>query len=61
MGTDQASIAWTRTVLRLPAESGQRFPEEWTIVERRVETVHGTPVSFEIEPAGAPRLEVPDE
>jgi hypothetical protein len=61
VGTDQAPIAWTRTALRLPAESGRRFPEEWKIVERRVETVHATPVSYEIEPAGAPRLGGPDE
>jgi hypothetical protein len=56
-----AAIAWTRTLLTLPGDSGQRFAEEWKIVERRVETVHGTPVSHEIEPARAPRLEVPDE
>ncbi len=61
MASIQAAIAWTRTLLKLPAEPGQRFPEEWKIVERRVETVHRTPVSHEIEPAGAPRLDVPDE
>jgi hypothetical protein len=61
MDTDAAAIAWTRTALTLPGESGQRFPEEWKIVERRVETVHGTPVSHEIEPAGAPRLAGSDE
>lgn len=61
MGTDRAAIAWTRTVLTLPVEFGERFPEEWKIVERRVGAVHGTPVSYEIEPAGAPRLDAPDE
>jgi hypothetical protein len=60
MASIQAAIAWTRTLLGLPAGSGDRFQEEWKIVERRVDTVHGTPVSHEIEPAGAPRLDGPD-
>jgi len=61
MAPHQAAIAWTRILLELPAGSGDRFQEEWKIVERRVDTVHRTPVSHEIEPAGAPRLDVPDE
>ena len=61
MAPNQAAIAWTRTLLELSAGSGDRFQEEWKIVERRVDTVHRTPVSHEIEPAGAPRLDVPDE
>lgn len=61
MASHQAAVAWTRTLLELPAGSGERFPEEWQIIERRVDIVHRTPVSHEIEPAGAPRLDVPDE
>jgi len=61
MESDQAAIARTRALIKLPAEAGQRFAEEWTSVARRVEVVHGTPVPHETEPAGAPRLDVPDE
>jgi hypothetical protein len=61
MASNQTAIAWIRRLLELPVGSGERFPEEWQTVERRVDTVHRTPVSHEIEPAGAPRLDVPDE
>jgi hypothetical protein len=61
MESDQPAIAGTRMLLKLPAESGARFPEEWRIVARRVEVVHATSVSHEIEPAGAPRLDAPHE
>lgn len=61
MEPEQAAIARTRMLLKLPAESGARFPEEWKIVARRVDVVHATLVSHDIEPAGAPRLDVPHE
>lgn len=61
MAPDQPAIAATRSLLKLPAESGARFPEEWQIVARRMEVVHATSVSHEIEPAGAPRLDTPHE
>lgn len=55
MDPDHASVAQTRELLRLPQESGDRFAEEWAAVRRRIEAVHGVPVSYETEPAGAPR------
>jgi hypothetical protein len=61
MESDQAAIARTRALLKLPVESGHRFAEEWAIVRRHVEIVHGAPVSHDTEPAGAPRLDVPHD
>jgi hypothetical protein len=60
MDPDRASVASTRELLRLPQESGDRFAEEWMVVRRRIEVVHGVPVSHETEPAGAPRLRAAD-
>jgi len=60
MESDRTAIFWTRTLLGLSAPLGERFPEEWEIVKRRVEVVHRTAVSHEAEPAGAPRLDIPD-
>ncbi|HLW60241.1 MAG TPA: hypothetical protein VKV57_10025 [bacterium] len=57
MEPDRSVVGWTRTLLKLPAEVGERFAEEWKIVARRIELVHAVPVSHDIEPAGAPRLE----
>ena len=57
MELDRPVISWTRALVGLPADSGERFPDEWTEVRRRVEAVHGHPVARETEPAGAPRLE----
>lgn len=61
MEPDRSMLARTRSLLKLPAEAGERFPEEWQIVARRIETVHALPISHHTEPAGAPRLEAPDE
>ena len=61
MEADQHVIAPIRTLLNLPAEPGERLPEEWKVVVRRVAIVHGVSVSHDIDPAGAPRLDVPYE
>ncbi len=61
MEPDQPAIAQIRTLLNLSAEPGERLPEEWKVVARRVELVHKLPVSHDIDPAGAPRLDVPHE
>jgi hypothetical protein len=58
---DRTAIIWTRTLLGLSTPLGGRFPEEWKIVKHRVEVVHQAAVSHDVEPAGAPRLDVPDE
>jgi hypothetical protein len=50
--------ACIRDLIKLPQESGERLEEEWSVVRRRIETVHGVPVSYEAEPAGAPRLDI---
>ena len=42
-------------LLRLP-DHGERFEEEWSVTQRRIERVAATPVPRETEPAGAPRL-----
>lgn len=42
-------------LLRLP-DHGERFDEEWTVTQRRIEAVAAAPVPRETEPAGAPRL-----
>jgi hypothetical protein len=60
MDPDRSVIAWTRALLGLPAEAGERFSEEWTAVARRIEIVHGLRVSHDTEPAGAPRLDAPN-
>src|SRR5438105_1292203 len=54
---DPPVTAWTRRLLKLPPASGERFPQEWKIVARRIEVVHTLPVSRDTEPAGAPRLQ----
>jgi hypothetical protein len=43
-------------LLRLP-DHGERFEEEWTITQRRIDRVTTTPVPRETDPAGAPRLD----
>ena len=43
-------------LLRLP-DHGERFDEEWTVTQRRIERVAQAPVPRETEPAGAPRLD----
>lgn len=60
MEPDPAVITWTRSLLKLPTASGERFPDEWKIVARRVEVVHALPVPRDTEPAGAPRLAPPN-
>ena len=61
MEPDQPAIAGIRALLKLTAGAGERLPEEWKIVGRRIEVVHDTAVSHDTEPAGAPRLDAPDE
>jgi hypothetical protein len=61
MEPDRLVVAWTRALLRLPADTGERFPDEWAEVRRRIEYVHSFPVPHDAEPAGGPRLESPDE
>ena len=61
MESDRPVTVHIRTLLRLPAESGERLPEEWGVVVRRVEVIHDLPVSHDTDPAGAPRLDVPHE
>ena len=60
MDPDRAAIAWTRTLLDLPEETGERFHADWAIVRHRVEVVQGVPLARETEPAGAPRLAASD-
>lgn len=60
MEPDQPVIAPIRTLLRLPAGSGERLREECQVVARRVELIHNLAVSHDVEPAGAPRLDVSD-
>ncbi|HLW46838.1 MAG TPA: hypothetical protein VKW09_03635 [bacterium] len=43
-------------LLRLP-DHGERFDEEWTVTQRRIERVAAAPVPKETDPAGAPRLD----
>ncbi len=61
MNPEQAAVTWIRTLLNLPAQSGERLNDEWQIVRRRIEAVHGVSLSNETDPAGAPRLETMDE
>ena len=61
MDTNQPAILSARTLLRLPVDSGRRFPEEWEITARRMAVVHGAAVAHDTEPAGAPRLDTPDD
>ncbi len=61
MDLEPAAVTWARTLLKLPVETGERFTDEWQIVRRRIEAVHGVSLSNETEPAGAPRLETRDE
>jgi hypothetical protein len=57
MEAESPATAWVRVLLELPDESGERFPEEWTAVRRRIEIIHRWPVPFDTEPAVAPRPE----
>jgi len=57
MEPDQHAVTWTRALLRLPADTGGRFPDEWAAVKRRIESVHSLTVPYDAEPAGGPRLE----
>jgi hypothetical protein len=59
MESDHPVIAPIRKLLRLSPASGERLPEEWQTVARRVEIIHALPVSHDVDPAGAPRLHVP--
>ncbi len=52
MDVDRSVVAWTRALLALPAESGERLSEEWEVVRRRIEVVHRTALPRETEPAG---------
>lgn len=56
MDLDRSAVAWTRMLLALPYESGEHFSDEWTIVQRRIEEVHGVSLPRETEPAVAPHL-----
>ncbi len=53
MDLEQSAVAWTRALLGLSAQSGERFPEEWKLVQRRLEVVHGAAIPRETEPAVA--------
>jgi len=48
-------------LLKLPTETGERFPDEWGAVRHHIERVHSFPVPYDAEPAGGPRLESLDE
>ena len=61
MKPEGSAVAWMRALLNLAPDTGERFPEEWAVIERRIESVHSLPVPHDAEPAGAPRLERPDE
>ncbi len=61
MDPEPTAVTWTRTLLKLPVETGERFNDEWQIVRRRIEAVHGVSLSNDTEPAGAPRLETAGE
>ena len=61
METDQRAVTWTHGLMRLPADTGERFPDEWAAVKRRIESVHSLPVPYDAEPAGGPRLESLDD
>ena len=61
MDPDRSGTAWLRTLLALPRERGDRFPEEWTTVRRRIEVVHAATLPRETPPAVAPRLRGSDE
>jgi hypothetical protein len=56
MDSGWAAVESVRALLDLPTESGERFSEEWKIVRRRIDIVHGVTLPRETEPAGAPRL-----
>jgi len=57
METESSATAWVHALLDLPDAAGERFPEEWTAVRRRIEIIQRWPVPFDIEPAVALRLE----
>ncbi len=57
----EPAVASIRALLNLPPETGERFPEEWKIVRRRIEIVHSVSLPRDTEPAGAPRFGTADE
>jgi hypothetical protein len=61
MEPDQHAVTWTRALLRLLADTGEHFPDEWAAVKRRIESVHLLPIPYDAEPAGGPRLESLDD
>lgn len=61
MEPDRRVVDWTRALLRLPADTGERFGDEWAALRRHIESVHSLPVPHDAEPAGGPRLESLDE
>ena len=61
MELDRLVVAWTRGLLKLPTETGERLPDEWGAVRHHIERVHSFPVPYDAEPAGGPRLESLDE
>ena len=61
MELDRLVVAWTRGLLKLPTETGERFLDEWGAVRHHIESVHSFPVPYDAEPAGGPRLESLDE
>lgn len=54
---EPSTVAWVRALLNLPFTTGERFADEWMVVRRRIESVHGISLPRETEPAGAPRLQ----
>jgi hypothetical protein len=60
MQWDAAPNTSIRTLLNLPDTRGALFDEEMERTRGRIEAVHRAPVSYETEPAGAPRLLSPD-
>lgn len=56
MDPERPDVAWTRALLDLPEDGGERFPDEWASVRRRIEMIHSLSLPYETEPAGAPRL-----
>ncbi len=58
----EPAVASIRALLNLPPETGERFPEEWKIVRRRIEIVHSVSLPRDTEPAIAltPTLRWPE-
>jgi len=60
MEPEGPGVTWIRALLRLSVPTGERFAEEMKVVRRRMEVVHAAAVPYDVEPAGAPRLDAPD-